>query len=376
MRSIARAMLIGLLALLLGGCTLYGWGNNGFGQLGDGSTRYQVTPTAAARNPDWSVVDAGFYHSCGIDLRGTLSCWGNNTRGESGFGTSGYSSGKDVPTRVGSELGWTAISAGGASSGQGFTCGIRDGGLYCWGFNGNGQLGLGDKVDRPSPTRVGHASDWRTISSGAFNSCATSTTGRLSCWGPNGAGSVGDGTRIDRLSPVPVGSATDWSSVSTGGGTSCGIRSGALWCWGSNTLGSVGDGTFDDRLAPVPVGASSDWRQVAVGNAHTCGIDGGTLRCWGSNSQGELGRGFVSDPEDPGLPDPVAVGAATSWTAVAAGESDSCAIQAHDLLWCWGFEPLGDGSNSPSASPVRAQLRGWYAISLGGYHKLALRRTG
>jgi alpha-tubulin suppressor-like RCC1 family protein len=355
------------LALAVSGCgTLYGWGGNGFGQLGDGTTTLRSDPVPAARNPDWVQAEAGFYHSCGIDVHGALYCWGNNTRGELGVDIPGFHT--SVPTRVGTATGWTDVSAAGASGSQGFTCGIRSGSLFCWGWNQDGQLGVGDTAPRSTPTQVGTTTDWTRVSAGHFHGCAIRAAGALFCWGTNFDGQVGDGTNVQRLTPVQVGTATDWTAVASGGAHTCGLRTGGrLFCWGLG--GTVGDGTLEDRNMPVPVGPATGWTAVGLGGAHTCAIRVGTLSCWGENLAGQLGNGTFSE----GDPTPMQVGTAADWTDVAGGAGSSCGIRANNLLFCWGVGPSGDGTTTTYAVPTQAQFDKWSSISLGNSHKLGVR---
>lgn len=383
MRVLRRVLLVGILVLATSGCTLYGWGYyNEFGQVGDGTTLPRFSPVAAAKNPDWRQVDAGFYHSCGIDLSGALSCWGNNLRGELGLGRSGPTAGTTVPTRVGTSNSWSAVSGGGASSGQGFTCGVRAGAVLCWGHNANGQLGVGDTTDRSVPAQVGMDTDWKTVSSGTFNSCAIKTNGALYCWGAGG-GANGDGTVAERRAPVRVGTANDWKLVSVGG-HACGTRGSALFCWGSNVGGQIGLGSVQQfaYTAPQRVDASIPWSSVAAGGSHTCGLAAGSVYCWGFNLSGELGNGS-SGPYDPNtfepLPNPVPtkLGTAADWTVVAAGESATCGIRSGGTLFCWGNTPIGDGTDAASSLvPAQALLDRWSSISLGVLHKVGLRTPG
>lgn len=379
MRFIRTLILIGACALVASGCTLYSFGQNSFGELGDGTAKTRLDPVPAARNPDWLEVDSGYYHSCGIDVSLALYCWGDNTYGALGLGTSGYFTSKRVPTRVGTANDWTGIDAAG---GQGSTCGINGGSVFCWGANVSGQLGVGDTNSRLSPTQVGTATDWKQVATGGNHGCGIRTSGALFCWGENTHGEVGDGTNESRLTPVQVGTATDWKLVRAGYLHTCGIRgSGALFCWGDNYSGQIGDGTigfFESRNTPTQIGTSTGWSSVATGEGHTCAIRGGAIFCWGSNGAGELGNGTFSGPNDPapGNPVPTQVGTATNWTDIAAGSGDSCGIRANSLLFCWGNYASGDGTATTYNLPTQAQLDKWATISLGGLHKEGLRNLG
>jgi alpha-tubulin suppressor-like RCC1 family protein len=381
MRWVRTLMAVGLLVLATSGCSAYGWSYyNSLGEAGDGTTTPRLAPVATAGGIDWLNVDAGYYHSCGVEVHKQLYCWGNNTRGELGLGTTG--SIKTVPTRVGADATWSDVSAGGASSGQSFTCGIRAGALLCWGYNLNGQLGLGNTTNRSTPTQVGTATDWSAVEAGAFTSCATKSSGALYCWGAGG-GAIGDGSTSMRLAPVRVGMATDWKSVSVGGAHACGVRGSALYCWGQNSIGQLGLGSAVQMVYTTPqlVAPSLAWTQVAAGDFHTCAVGDAKLYCWGSNTSGELGRGTF-DPIDPFTgdippnPTPKQVGTATDWTMAATGEGASCGIRTGGLLYCWGNTPLGDGTTDIRALPTKVAIEGWVSISMGVLHKTGIRLAG
>jgi len=148
--------------------------------------------------PSWTAVTAGGYHSCGIQVDGSLWCWGKNDFGQLGDGTA--SDQKDPILISAAEGGWLSVSAGGDH-----TCGVQsDGSLWCWGLNDNGQLGDGSFTDRNVPTRVGGEYRWSLVTAGEDFSCAFKTDGNLWCWGWNFFGQVGDGSTSNRNVPIQV----------------------------------------------------------------------------------------------------------------------------------------------------------------------------
>ena len=197
-----------------GAGTLWCWGRNSDGQLGDGSyTDSNVPVQEASEATDWTQVAAGRGHSCGIRGTGTLWCWGRNADGELGDGS--YSS-SSVPVQVGTASDWTRVSAGAWVS-----CGIRGGGtLWCWGDNYYGQLGVGSYTDSNVPVQEATgATDWTRVVAGPFHSCGIRRPGTLWCWGLNVHGQLGNGT--DTFSNVPVQeatAATDWTDIAVIGG--------------------------------------------------------------------------------------------------------------------------------------------------------------
>jgi alpha-tubulin suppressor-like RCC1 family protein len=393
MRRIGSVVVVAsALALLCSGCTLYGWGNNALGQIGDGTQiSPRVDPVPAARNPNWILVDAGRSHSCGIDVDHALFCWGSDVGGELGDGAANNLVPRPDPVRVGTANDWSVVSAGGfggnfpleESPHSGHTCGIRAGGaLYCWGGNSNGQVGDPTASVRVTPTRIGSAGDWTHVSAGGFHTCGI-RAGELYCWGDNTRGQLGDGTLTSSFVPIRIGTATDWTSISAGfSAHTCGIRSnGALYCWGDNTDGQLGDNTTTNRSVPTRVGTATDWTLVSAGGhgsydfgftevtGQTCGLRAaGQLYCWGSNADGEVGDGTMTDRLTP-----TRIGTAADWKDVSAGAFHSCGVRADGSLYCWGANVLGDGATTSSDVPVQNELGGWITVSAGQVHTEGLR---
>jgi alpha-tubulin suppressor-like RCC1 family protein len=227
------------------------WGQNSVGELGDGTTTTRYQPTIAVLTAPLTGLTAGSDFGCGRTLDGgNPVCWGRNGNGQLGNGATSSSPGATPAPVVfdGGTADWTALSAGTTH-----VCGIVAGTLWCWGGNSYGQLGVGNKNNRTVPTRVGFLSDWVSVSAGNYASCAIRANGWLYCWGSNYNGACGLGAIVEALTPSRVGSDSDWSFVSTQSNTSCGVRTdGSLWCWGMGELGQFGDGLAWSAV-PVPV---------------------------------------------------------------------------------------------------------------------------
>ena len=241
---------------------LYCWGRDLTGEVGDGGTNDNaiLSPieVAGAFN-DWTAVSAGRNHTCGRRSlgSGTLFCWGLNSLGQLGNGGVGVT--QPVPNQVITAPGarWTAVSAG-----EFHTCGRQSTGrLYCWGHDISGQLGNGaPNTQESTPSPVGTRTDWRTVSADGFNTCARRADGRIFCWGENGVGQLGnnDATATDRSSPVQVsGNRTDWTMVNVGESFSCARRtSKRIYCWGNDSSSQLGNGGANaNRLVPTEVAA-------------------------------------------------------------------------------------------------------------------------
>lgn len=297
---------------------IYCWGENVSGALGTGNNTDQIIPTLVSGGfSDWTKLatggvnyyGAGYYtqgHTCGIRSNGRLYCWGENSDGQLGRGNT---TDANAPVEVsGAATDWAQVSGG-----SWHTCALKTTGrLYCWGYGGNGALGRGNYTTINTPGEVsGAATDWAQISTGAQHSCAVKTTGRLYCWGWNGNGELGTGNTTQSNTPQQVsGATTDWSVVAAGFRMTCAIKtSGRLYCWGFGGGGERGDGTLtNSQTTPVEVsGAYTDWIAVSAGGASddyptsstatdtwgsVCGIrSNGRLYCWGDGDIGSLGDG-------------------------------------------------------------------------------------
>jgi alpha-tubulin suppressor-like RCC1 family protein len=230
-----------------------------------------------------------------VRTTGKLYCWGINTAGKLGDGSETQ---RHVPKQIGTSTDWRSISA----SRYQHTCGIRgSGNLYCWGHNSFGQIGDGSTTKRTSPKRIGTFSDWTAVSPGSSHTCGVRKNGKLYCWGQNTYGQAGIGAASSEkvLTPARVGEFLDWVGVGSGYAHSCGVRAnGKLYCWGKSEEGQIGDGTtLTHRPSPTRAG-DLGWSKVASGDNHNCGIrNGGELYCWGDNGSGEVGGGPAPNPQ-------------------------------------------------------------------------------
>jgi alpha-tubulin suppressor-like RCC1 family protein len=283
-------------AIAAGG-TAWCWGANGDGQLGDGTITNSLVPVAVSMPPavSFTAITVGFRHSCAIDTGGGVWCWGYNGHGELGQGTvdGGVRQPQAVPT-LGS--GVTAISAGSTH-----TCAIDTGAVVCWGDNLYGQIGDGNKptmATTPTAVAAGSlASGALAIASGTgSHTCAIDSTGKVWCWGRNADGQLGNNSTTGTSAPVAVFSGAlgeDVTQIAVGAFHSCAIdQTGKAWCWGANFTQQLGDGGYSSAQVPQAVaGLSSGVTLIAAGGSHTCALQSAKLHCWGYNDSGQLGVG-------------------------------------------------------------------------------------
>jgi alpha-tubulin suppressor-like RCC1 family protein len=252
--------------------TLWCWGDNNFGGLGDNTGDRRSSPVQTityAKN--WKQVACGWYHTAAIKTDGTLWIWGRNYIGELGDNTT-----IDRSSPVQTVAGGTNWKQ--AACGWTHTAAIKtDGTLWIWGLNNYGQLGYNTATNKSSPTQtVAGGTNWKQVACGNYHTAAIKTDGTLWCWGWNNG--LGDNTAVNKSSPVQtVAGGTNWKQVSAGSDhTACIKTDGTLWSWGFYFYGQLGDNTSNTRSSPVQtVLYGNNWKQVACGSNHTAAIKDG-----------------------------------------------------------------------------------------------------
>ena len=323
------------------GGTLWTWGKNNSGQLGNGPTpaTYATAPIQIGTSSNWQTISAGNAHSVALKTDGTLWTWGRNQESQLGNGTT---SNLNVPTQIGSDTNWQTIAAG-----DEYVVAIKqDGTLWAWGQNDAGQLGDNTIVNKTTPTQIGNDTNWAKISAGTKHTLALKTNGTLWAWGANNTGQLGDNTNVNKIIPIQIGSDTNWQNVMASILHSVAIKTdGSLWTWGDNTNGQLGDGTTVGKIFPINISSVGNCNSIAKGHQHTIAKKSdGSLWAWGGNASGQLG--------DAGSPSqknsPVAVsGLATDWLMVNSKVSHTVALKTDGSLYSWGANlngQLGIGS--------------------------------
>jgi alpha-tubulin suppressor-like RCC1 family protein len=327
---------------------LWAWGDNLYGQVGDGTTIQRNYPVPVDQTTDWVAVSCGWSHSVALKGDGGVWTWGWNYWGHLGHGDE---TDRRTPTRVGTDTDWAAVSAG-----HYYTAALKvDGSLWVWGRNTYGQLGLGDEDTRHVPVQMGTDYDWAAVSCNADTTVAIKVDGSLWAWGWNWYGEVGDGSFAQQNSPVPVGTDTDWAATTSGsnGHMLATKGNGDVWGWGYNWWGALGDGSADRyRGTPALVSADGDWESVSAGFEHSIIVKGdGSLWTCGSNAYGALGDGSDAGERR----SPVKVGDDNDWAA-ADGHRHTVAGKTDGSVWTWGnnsYGALGDGTTAHRNYPLQ-----------------------
>jgi alpha-tubulin suppressor-like RCC1 family protein len=309
------------------------------------------------------------FHSCALTTAGAAYCWGKGGNfGENPLGNETNLSWSHQPVAVAGGLTFKAISAG-----FGYTCALTTtGAAYCWGANGNGQLGTGTQTGSSVPVAVAGGISFASISAGrsagnTMKTCGVATDGKGYCWGSDAYGEIGDGgvissqTNDNKLVPTQVASATAFSSIAVGTMHVCGVLvNGDGVCWGNNDAGRLGNGTDGGgESSPVAVAGGFKFNQIAPGDHNTCAVtQSNALVCWGANTNGESGTaapvGYIARTP--------AIAAGGEWAEVTDGATSIhvCAITKDRLsVRCLGRNDLGQlgngttaGVNDPNVSPV------------------------
>ncbi|HZH17441.1 MAG TPA: hypothetical protein VE057_24020 [Archangium sp.] len=326
---------------------VWGWGDNLFGAIGDGTTTSRSTPVQVAGISGVKQIAVGSYHTIALKTDGTVWTWGYNSNGQLGNGTTNN---QYTPARVTALSNVIAIGAGSS-----FSLAVKsDGTVWAWGDNWCGPLGDGTETRRLLPVQVVGLSGVKAVAGGSDYSVALKTDGTVWAWGRNAMGSLGDGTASVRLTPVQVSALSGVTAIKATYWRTMALKSdGTLWAWGDNRNGALGDGTTTDRYTPVRVAALSGVRSFDGGFGHTVAVKtDGTVWSWGSNDYGQFGNGTTGsiDRLTPGQ-----VPGLTGVLSTGAGQSNALVVKTDGTLLGWGYNTagnLGDGTTTQRLTPV------------------------
>jgi alpha-tubulin suppressor-like RCC1 family protein len=333
---------------------IYCWGKNDKGQLGDGTTESRSAPTALVGVSDVVVgLSCGVEHCCGLTDRGTVWCWGGNDVGQLGNGVISVF----APPALVSDL--TDVVEVGV--GDRHSCARTSaGGLHCWGANSFGQLGSGTTVNAALPVVVATTEVAIDLSVGSDHGCLIAAGNTVSCWGRNG-GRIGNGDVENVTSPVVISSLSGVDELSLGGVHSCALVSRTLWCWGDNTSGVLLLPAFGVQSIPAIVSrfAAGTVSHVASGYAHLCATvsnDGAEqVWCWGEGAAGQTGL----MPGSAVTADAQLIASLSDVSRLSLGRSHTCALTRFGQAYCWGdntFGQLGTGGQVSGYEPLDVTL--------------------
>ncbi len=326
--------------------TAFGFGYNGNGQLGNGTTFSTPRPTPVSGVANVLQVASGANHALAILNDGSLRAWGFNAGGQLGDG-----SGVNSSTIAVTVSGLTFVKS--ISAGRDHSLALRaDGTVWTWGLNIEGQIGDGSmSSSQPVPIQIPGLASVIAIAAGDRHNLALLASGQVMAWGANESGQLGDGTTTERRVPTAIPGLFGVTSIAAGGAHSLAIKNtGTAWAWGANGFGQLGNGSNANSSVPVQITSlGSSVGLIAAGESHSMAvISGGALYTWGANANGQLGDGASAARNVP-----FAVLVPTGVIAIDAGGGHSAAISKRGKLYLWGDNAFGQvGNKSGNYNPA------------------------
>ncbi len=335
-----------------------------------------VDVEVVASEGDFVTVTSGVRHTCALTSVGVAHCWGWNGYGELGIG---YRAHQDRPQRVDGDIGFDSITASSARRQYLYlsaphTCALTGAGeVYCWGWNGYGQLGTGTGADHATPTPVAGDLRFVQVRAGGTHTCARTAEGETYCWGSNAEGQLGTGSAADEAVPARVSTEIPMTQLTAGAAHTCGLGpEGRAYCWGAGEWGQLGEDIDGVRREPTLVSETLRFTQIEAGGRHTCAVTSeGDGYCWGANYVAQLGTSPSSaEPQEPRR-----VETEAHLSEIAVGGSVGCAITQDGGGLCWGNnadQQTGTGGGGIPGSarrPTPLYLdRRWLALAPGTFH--------
>ncbi|MFO0629301.1 MAG: MopE-related protein, partial [Polyangiales bacterium] len=344
---------------VMGSGVLRCWGYNGYNNLGDGTTTQRSAPVGAFPSTLTTVAQmaGGFEHECVRLASGQVQCWGYNAYSQLGDNSA---TNRATPVTVLVSAGTPLDSVNELSLGYNTSCALRvDGTVWCWGYNGNGEVGDNTTTTRALATRVTGLTNVVHIGVGHNHGCAVKNDGTLWCWGYNANGQLGDGSTATRLTPVQVSGISTAVEVVAGSAHTCArLSDNTVRCWGRGTEGQLGNNGASNSVSPVTVlinasTALTNARGLTATYHSVCArLGDGTARCWGWNAYGQIGDGTgtnrlvatVVQELRPGASSPITLAGVSS---ISGGHYHVCASLSDLTVRCWGrgdYGQIGDGA--------------------------------
>lgn len=325
--------------------TVWGWGNNSSGTLGDGTTTDRLSPVKVSglSGSTISSISAKYLHSLALGS-GAVWAWGNNTFGQLGNNSLNDS---NIPVKITSGLSGKTVTA--IATGMSHSLVLTSlGTVYAWGNNENGQLGIGSTNSRSTPIQItGFSSkSIKAIAAGSSFSMALALDGSVWAWGNNGSGQLGDGGNTTRLLPVVLSGLSGKNIIAIAAGNNHALALSAdksVWAVGANNSGQLGDGTNLNRSTWVRVKGLTDSNitAIAAANDHSYFLNqDGTVLATGENDRGQLGDGTLVNRT---LPDIVA--GLTGINSISSGTTNGLATDTNGVVWSWGGNDYGQLGN-------------------------------
>ncbi len=356
------------------GARAWAWGDNAFGQLGDGTTTHRGTPQPVTDLDDVVSVAGGGGHATALKSDGTVWAWGRNDFGQCGVG---HNEDLSTPSQVKELDDVTELVGGG-----GHTLAVRsDGTIWAWGHNQRGDCGDGTTDNRNVPTQVVGVTDISSAGWGGGHGLALLRDGTVRSWGHNLFGALGDGTTTTRPTAIAVKGIESVVFLTGGGGHTVALTAdGSYWAWGRNDRGQLGDGTTESRLTPTRIELFDNGLRVvdvSAGFFHTMiRTEDGRIWTFGNNDSGQLGDGTTNNLSRPheitGLGEVSVLAAGGGRNEFGPG-GHSVVLLADGTLRAWGLNDagqLGDGSTENCTAPV--PVAGLHdvrrVVALGGFN--------
>jgi len=331
-----------------------------------------------AIQPSFTYTDqgmaAGAAHTCALNDRKGVVCWGSNNNGQLGLGDSAIVNKLEPGPVADLDSGVQALAAG-----ENHTCALLDNGtVQCWGMNTSGQLGIGSTEGQNRPARVVNLDlPVTAIAAGENHTCALAENGQVLCWGYNADGQLGNNTDQIANAPVFVSGLPAVKSISAGGTHTCAVTvdGGKVYCWGANGAGQLGNNQTANSLVPLEVSGLSEIKTVAAGAEHTCAITAkDSVKCWGANANGQAGQ----DPRSrQSVMVPTDVKGMESGALIIEAYGDRTCVIVLKGVKCWGLKvESGGGTAQYLPESVALKEMNYISLAIGGLHSCARTEGG